>query len=197
MAIYIQEGKFIDYTPTGGDVAAGSVIKLGDDYFGIAIRNIKNGELGALATSGVFEVDTDAAISAGAKVYWNAGDTKVQAAAISDYYFGRSVLAAAGGKVKVFLNAANIGDFTAIDAQSVPAVTQATVGALTAEAPDAITADAEDSDNTKLIADVSEIHTQVAAAVADLDTLKTAVNAAKTDLAELVTTLQATGVLKT
>lgn len=54
-AVYVQEGKFIDYTP-GSDVAMGEVVALGNSMIGIATRPITSGEKGALAISGVFEV---------------------------------------------------------------------------------------------------------------------------------------------
>lgn len=195
MAIYIQEGKFIDYTP-GGPVPAGTVVKLGDDYFAVALRDMAANQLGALATSGVFEVDTDVAINAGARVYWDADSKKVGTTPVDDYYFGRAVAAAAGGKVRVFLNEANIGDFTPIAAQSAPVATQAAIDSLTAADPAAISADVTDDTTAELIADVTAIRAEVIKAVADLATLKTAINAAKTDLAAVVAVLKDAAVLE-
>ncbi len=53
-ARYVQRGESIDYTPSA-DVAAGDIVKLGK-LIGIAKLDIKNGELGALALVGVYEI---------------------------------------------------------------------------------------------------------------------------------------------
>ena len=55
-ARYIQRGESIDYTPEA-DVAAGDIIKIGK-IVGIAKLDIKEGELGALAVVGVYEIAT-------------------------------------------------------------------------------------------------------------------------------------------
>lgn len=52
-ARYIQRGESIDFTPTA-PVAAGDVVKVGS-LIGVAKLDIKPGELGALATVGVYE----------------------------------------------------------------------------------------------------------------------------------------------
>jgi predicted RecA/RadA family phage recombinase len=72
-AIYKQKGDSIDYVPAA-DVAAGDVVVLGD-LVAIAKLDIKAGELGALAVSGVFSLPKTAGegegILAGKQVYWD------------------------------------------------------------------------------------------------------------------------------
>lgn len=53
-ARYIQRGESIDYTPAA-EVAAGDIVQLGK-LVGVAKLDIKPGELGALATVGVYEI---------------------------------------------------------------------------------------------------------------------------------------------
>ena len=211
MATYIQQGEFVDYTPSGAGVAAGDVIALGNDFFGVALRDIADGEKGALATGGIFEFASTGEIAAGALVFWDEVSKHVSTAAVSNTYIGRASAAAADNKCRVFLNATNIGEFTAITPGTAPLLTQEAIGDLTATAPTAITAgdpgeptaSGEDDDNTKLLADVAAIRAQVVNLVADLTatraqvvnlvadaaTLKTAVNAAKDDIAAVVDAL--------
>lgn len=67
-AIYYSRGESIDYTPTT-NVNAGTIVMLGD-LACVAKIDIKAGELGALATCGVYRVGKGAeAISAGTKVF--------------------------------------------------------------------------------------------------------------------------------
>ena len=69
-AEYYQKGDYIDYTPEA-NVAAGDVVLLGD-LVGVAKLDIKAGELGALALSGVYRVVKGSETAdAGAPVYWN------------------------------------------------------------------------------------------------------------------------------
>jgi len=69
-ATFIQNGDAIDYRPTV-DIAAGSVVAVGD-LVGIARQDIKAGELGSLALTGVFAIPKWAgAVPAGTKIYWD------------------------------------------------------------------------------------------------------------------------------
>ena len=69
-ATYVQRGEYIDYIPTA-DVHAGDVIVQGE-LVGVTKLDIKAGDLGAIATTGVFDIEKDAnAITLGALVYWN------------------------------------------------------------------------------------------------------------------------------
>ena len=76
-ATFVHDGAAVDYTP-GSDVAAGDVVVQGD-LVGVAKQPIAADALGALAVSGVFDFPKTAgvgeAIDAGAKVYWDVGDS--------------------------------------------------------------------------------------------------------------------------
>ena len=96
-AIFVHDGKSIDYTP-GADVSAGDVV-VQNDMVGIAKLDIASGILGALAVTGVFDVPKTAgvgeAIGAGAKVYWDVADgvAKEDAEAGANKYLGKTVAA--------------------------------------------------------------------------------------------------------
>ena len=97
-AQFIHNGDSIDYTP-GAAVAAGDVVVQGD-LIAIAKLDIAAGQLGALATVGVFDVPkatgagTD--ITAGAKLWWNATNSRVEKTDGSGAhkYLGKAVRAA-------------------------------------------------------------------------------------------------------
>ena len=82
-ARYVQRGDAIDHTPAA-DVAAGDVVVIGK-IVGVAKLDIKAGELGALALTGVYEVakGTGVAFAAGMEVGWNASDRQAVAAGAS------------------------------------------------------------------------------------------------------------------
>ena len=97
-AQFIHNGDSIDYTP-GAAVAAGAAVVQGD-LIAIANLDIVAGQLGALATVGVFDVPkatgagTD--ITAGAKLWWNATNSRVEKTDGSGVhkYLGKAVRAA-------------------------------------------------------------------------------------------------------
>jgi len=97
-AIFVHDGKSIDYTP-GADVSAGDVV-VQNDLIGIAKLDIASGALGALAVTGVFDVPKTAgvgeAIAAGVKVYWDVADgvAKEDAEAGANKYLGKTVATA-------------------------------------------------------------------------------------------------------
>ena len=101
-AIFVHDGKSIDYTP-GADVSAGDVV-VQNDLIGIAKLDIASGALGALAVTGVFDVPKTAgvgeAIAAGVKVYWDVADgvAKEDAEAGANKYLGKTV-ATAGDEI--------------------------------------------------------------------------------------------------
>lgn len=76
-ARYIQRGDSIDYTPTA-DIAAGDVVRIGS-LKGVAKLDIKAGELGALALTGVYEmaVKSGKAFAAGQAAYFDPTDGTV------------------------------------------------------------------------------------------------------------------------
>lgn len=112
-ATYVQRGEYIDFIPAA-DVNAGDVIVNGK-LVGITKLDIKAGDLGAITTTGVFDVVKDTgAISLGALVYWNGekatssagngltGDDNVEYVCI-----GKAIAAADSGdtRVRILLNA--------------------------------------------------------------------------------------------
>ena len=135
MATYIQQGEFVDYTPIGAGVAAGDVVALGDDFFGVALRDIADGEKGALATGGIFEFVSTGTVAAGALVFWDSENKRVSTSSADNTYIGRASAAAADNKCRVFLNATNIGEFTPITPGTAPTLTQTEIGNLTAADP--------------------------------------------------------------
>lgn len=97
-AIFVHDGDSIDYTPSS-DVAAGDVVVQGD-LIGVAKRDIPAGTLGALAVTGVFDMPKLAiagvTIAAGAKVYWDAGNSVATTDTDegANKYLGKTVAAA-------------------------------------------------------------------------------------------------------
>ena len=82
-ARYVQRGDAIDHTPMA-DVAAGDVVVVGK-LVGVAKLDIKAGELGALALTGVYEMTKNAgvAFAVGMEVAWDAANRKAVAAGTS------------------------------------------------------------------------------------------------------------------
>ena len=83
-ARYVQRGDAIDHTPEA-DVAAGDVVVMSGKLIGVAKLDIKAGEHGALALTGVYEMPKAAgtAFGLGAEVGWNAAERQVVAAGSS------------------------------------------------------------------------------------------------------------------
>ena len=83
-ARYVQRGDAIDYTPMA-DVAAGDVVVLANKLVGVAKLDIKAGELGALALTGVYEMTKAAgvAFALGSEVAWDRTNKKAVAAGAS------------------------------------------------------------------------------------------------------------------
>lgn len=96
LATFAQEGQHIDYTPSSA-VDAGDVVVIGD-MTAIAARPIAANALGAVTIRGVFRVPkatgSAAAIAAGKKVYWDAGDEVATTTASSHKVLGWTVAAA-------------------------------------------------------------------------------------------------------
>jgi predicted RecA/RadA family phage recombinase len=70
-ATLIQEGRVIDYTATA-DIVVGQVLPL-VSFCGVALTNIANGDTGAVALEGVYEVaaTTADAIAVGTPLFWD------------------------------------------------------------------------------------------------------------------------------
>ena len=105
-AVYVQEGKNLDYKNTGSTViAAGEVVVLGG-HIGIAAGDIAVGEKGALCMEGVFRSTkkADEAITAGADVYYSeAGMTAVKAESAVSVGYAVNAAGEADGTVTVKL----------------------------------------------------------------------------------------------
>ena len=107
-ATYVQKGEYIDFTPPA-DVNAGDVVVRGR-LAGVAKLDIKAGELGALATSGVYDVlKGGEAFEAGDRVFWDEANGK--AAAEGGVMLGVCVrdADASDATVRVILRGGNIG----------------------------------------------------------------------------------------
>ncbi len=90
-ARFIHDGKSVDFFPEA-DVAAGTVIALGDL---VGVTKIQAGRLGALAVVGVFDVaKSDAAITLGSKVYWDATAKQAVTTATGNKQLGIAIQAA-------------------------------------------------------------------------------------------------------
>ena len=95
----------IDYTP-GSAVAAGDVVVLAD-LVCVATHAISANALGAVAIDGVFTLPkATGAISQGAIVYWDAGNSNVTTTSSGNKRAGKAAAAAASGDatVPVILN---------------------------------------------------------------------------------------------
>lgn len=77
-----------DYTPTSGNVAAGTVVVL-TNTCGVAHRDITNNTLGSLAVGGgVYRVVSLSNFAAGTKVYWDDTNNKVSNVSTNNTAFG-------------------------------------------------------------------------------------------------------------
>ena len=107
-ATYVQKGEYIDYIPPA-DVNAGDMVVRGR-LACVAKLDIKAGELGALATSGVYDVlKGGEAFTAGDRVFWDEANSK--AAAEGGVMLGVCVrdADASDATVRVILRGGNIG----------------------------------------------------------------------------------------
>lgn len=98
-AKYVQKGETVDYTPVS-DLEAGAVVRLGE-LAGITAIPIPAGMLGAVAVSGVFDVEKASAASfaIGDSVYWNF--TSEQAETSGDFILGVAIGTALPGSDRV------------------------------------------------------------------------------------------------
>ena len=77
-ATYVQRGEYIDIVPES-DVKAGDIVVRGR-LVGVSKLDIKAGTLGAVATTGVYDVAKgETAFAAGDKVYWDVNAGKAAA----------------------------------------------------------------------------------------------------------------------
>lgn len=106
-AITLHHGNplMVDHTPSGADQNAGTVISVGQ-YTQIVHTKILDGKLGAAAAQGgVYKGVADAAITAGDKVYWDAGAAKVTttAAAGANDHLGYALTTTAADGDAIFV----------------------------------------------------------------------------------------------
>jgi hypothetical protein len=96
----------IDYTPSGGNVAAGEVVVQGTAtgntagygaFAAIASVPIVNNALGALAVGGVWSVTNLNNAAVGALVYWDNTNNSVTTVSTNNAQFGVIVGSGAGG----------------------------------------------------------------------------------------------------
>lgn len=91
----------VDYTPTGGNVAEGEVVLVGNTAgftCGVAHRPITNNVLGALAAGGgVYDCINLNNQATGAKVWWNNSADKVTNESTNMALFGFIVSGGGGG----------------------------------------------------------------------------------------------------
>ena len=108
-ARYVQKGENIDFRPTE-NVKAGTIFPF-NGFVGITRLDIRAGELGALAVSGVFESPkADEAIDVGDPVYWDEAN-EVATKEKTDIYLGVAVYNAQASSEFVYflLNAGSTG----------------------------------------------------------------------------------------
>lgn len=104
-AKYVQRGDAIDYVPSTG-VEAGEVVFIGN-LATIAKTDILAGNLGAVATTGVYDViKATGAVTAGAVIYWDAENGNATTVE-GDYVLGVAIAGAEANAsyVRILLNA--------------------------------------------------------------------------------------------
>ena len=109
IARYVQKGESIDYRPET-DVRAKTIVPF-PGFVGITRLDIRAGELGALAVTGVFESPkADEAIDVGDPVYWDEAN-EVATKQKTDVYLGVAVYSAQASSEFVYflLNAGSTG----------------------------------------------------------------------------------------
>lgn len=92
---FVQDGEFIDYTPSGAAVAAGKLVLVTDRVF-FCPRALADGELGSLMTRGLvrYEKTTAEAWTLGQKLYWNDTTKKLTTTASTNKVAGYAAAAA-------------------------------------------------------------------------------------------------------
>lgn len=103
---YVQDGKTLNYTASGADVASGDFVLIGA-LGAIAKTDIANGKTGAVHVCGVFSVPkASGAVTQGAKLYWSTTNSNLTTTASGNTFVGLAAEAAASGdaSVKILLN---------------------------------------------------------------------------------------------
>ncbi len=93
MAAFVQDGRYVDYTPSAA-LTAGSVV-VQADLVGVAVRDIPANTLGVLAVEGVFSfpkaTGASTAIAVGTTAYWAVGTSTATATATSNKLLGKVI----------------------------------------------------------------------------------------------------------
>lgn len=101
-ARFVQRADSVDFCPAG-NLPAGEVVRLGS-LVGVTKLLVKAGELGAIALTGVFDLDKplNVTFQAGEQIFWRNG----QPDTYGDFPLGIAVLAAESGdhSVRILLN---------------------------------------------------------------------------------------------
>lgn len=103
---YIQEGKSLNYTPSGADVASGGFVVIGT-IGAVAKTDIADGKTGAVHVTGVFSViKATGAVTQGQKLYWSTANSNLTTTATANTLVGIAAAAAASGdaNVQILLN---------------------------------------------------------------------------------------------
>ena len=100
MRNFIQRGENLNVAfPYAVNAGGGALIGA---LFGVAACNQAQGSLGALATTGVYELPKAAgAVAVGAKLYWDDAAKKLTPTAAGNTYVAVALAAAAAGAVSV------------------------------------------------------------------------------------------------
>ena len=104
MAVFVQRGESVDFTPSR-DVEAGEVLVFGG-LPGVVKTPVKAGALGALALTGVYDVEKDAsAVTAGDRLFWDGG-RRLATPAQGGVFFGLAAAnsPASSPRARVILN---------------------------------------------------------------------------------------------
>lgn len=92
-AQFIQDGDAIDYTPEV-DTPAGTVVVL-NGLVGVTKQDLKAGELGSIAVTGVFDfpkpTGADTGSGAGINVYWHEAEQNAQFLNTGAKFLGHTV----------------------------------------------------------------------------------------------------------
>lgn len=108
-ANFVEEGKVLNYTPSGSSIVSGALVIMGN-IAGVAVTDIADGVTGAVRISGVFSLPkASGAISQGGKVYWDSGNSNVTTTASGNTIIGVAATAHISGDTtaNVLLNVVN------------------------------------------------------------------------------------------
>lgn len=105
---YIQPGNVLDYV-AGAAIASGDVVEM-DKLVGVAMDDIANGDTGAVAISGVFEVpkNNTQAFAQGALIYWDGSQATTTSTANTFMGYAADASATADTVGNVLLAAATV-----------------------------------------------------------------------------------------